>query len=247
MFITLHCSPTLYTEKPITYSQHQTDPWTNFWNLLRETQMKGPAGYLECVPLIQKMRQNETVPQRRQMLTQYIMSTLLPSISAYYLPQRDSNYVFAITPVFLVNSSSVTRVIQLLREAFPQESEYLLHLDSMSQQLVQALQQAGYDAEFIRQIEQQLEKPLMIYRDERNPFEQYQRPEECTAESMKRYQEKLEDSKKRLQAYADQIVSASISQSTASFDSISVLNQNDQLEELGVILTKRQGRNQRMV
>ena len=116
--------------------QNPIDHWCYSWQQIHESQAKGPAGFLESIALIKLLRKNEILPQRQQMISQYIMTTLLPTISAYYLPQMDNHQQFIITPLYIQNAQSVLSVIGILQDAFPQESEYLLHLQAMTNQLL---------------------------------------------------------------------------------------------------------------
>lgn len=136
-------------------SSPQNDPWTQSWNQIHAVQAKGPAGFLESIRYIDLMRKNELSPQRQQLLSQYIMSTLLPAISAYYLPQLDANQQFVITPMYIQNALSVLNVITLLEESFPQESEYLLHLQAMTTQVVETAKASGCDPAFVAQLQNQ--------------------------------------------------------------------------------------------
>lgn len=207
------------------------DPWIVSWNMIHQAQAKGPVGFLESLYLVHLMQTNEVLPQRQQILSQYIMSTLLPAISSYYLPQMDMNQIFIITPIFLQNINSVFTVIGMLQRLFPQESEYLLHLESMKYQLHNAMKTAGFDPQSIQSVEKQLlvsETPTA----------------ETTAESNKQSKERIEASYTRLHEYAEQIrhPEKKVKSLFPSLDNVSVLNTNDQLEELGVTMLKKQGR-----
>ena len=89
------------------------------------------------------------------MLGNYLMATLLPTISAYYLPQLGSNKQFVFTDVILANASSVLQVIHYVSSLCPQEANYLLHTTDMVQQLLAAVKQTQQDASFVAAIEQQ--------------------------------------------------------------------------------------------
>ena len=131
------------------------DGWTIYWNKGKEAQQKGPAGFLESLEYVSIMRAYETNQSRQQMLGNYLMATLLPTISAYYLPQLGSNKQFVFTDVILANASSVLQVIHYVSSLCPQEANYLLHTTDMVQQLLAAVKQTQKDAAFVASIEQQ--------------------------------------------------------------------------------------------
>ena len=131
------------------------DGWTIYWNKVKEAQQKGPAGFLESLEYVSIMRAYETNQSRQQMLGNYLMATLLPTISAYYLPQLGSNKQFVFTDVILANASSVLQVIHYVSSLCPQEANYLLHMTDMVQQLLAAVKQTQQDASFVAAIEQQ--------------------------------------------------------------------------------------------
>ena len=131
------------------------DGWTIYWNKVKEAQQKGPAGFLESLEYISIMRAYETNQSRQQMLGNYLMATLLPTISAYYLPQLGSDKQFVFTDVILANASSVLQVLHYISSLCPQEADYLLHTHDMVQQLLAAVKQTQKDASFVAAIEQQ--------------------------------------------------------------------------------------------
>ena len=243
--------PTLYNQHP-PVAQVQEDPWSYSWNQLQEVQAKGPAGFLESIQIVDLMRKNEVIPQRQQMLSQYIMSTLLPTISAYYLPQMNANQEFVITPVYIQNASSVLSVIQILQTIFPQESEYLLHLQSMTQQLLEAVKNANSDSAVYEALEKQAYQVQGICNHE--CFVSAQSHEvPSLMKSVQQYEEQVHTSKQHLQEYMDRIANPVLFKEDnklkekklpvfPSLDSIAVSNTNEQLEEMGVIMLKRTGR-----
>ena len=159
------------------------------------------------------MRKHEQIPQHQQMITQYLMSTLLPSISSYYLPQFDVNQGFIISPSILQNASSVFSVIRILHQVFPQESEYLLHLQEMSQQLVIAIKK------------QSQPQPQSQSQVQPQPQSQSQSPPQEMDFTKEEEREEL----------------------VSSLQTIAISHDNVQLEEFGVTMYKRQGRNGSLV
>ena len=112
---------------------------------MKLAQEKGPQGFVESLYYLNVIRTNEASPIRQQLLTNYLMTTLLPTISAYFLPQRGPDQRYLFTPRVLQNAGSVMHVLQVIHQLFPQEGEYLLHLSEMAYQLVQAERAAGAD------------------------------------------------------------------------------------------------------
>lgn len=147
-------SAPLHAEQPVEAAP-APDSWTIYWSKVKEAQQKGPAGYLESLEYISIMRAYETNQARQQLLGNYLMATLLPTISAYYLPQLGSNKQFVFTDVILANASSVLQVIHYVSSLCPQEANYLLHTDDMVQQLLLAVKQTQKDPLFVAAVEQQ--------------------------------------------------------------------------------------------
>lgn len=119
---------------------------------MKAVQQQGPQGYLESLFYLSIMRTYETSPARQQLLSNYLMTTLLPAISAYYLPQRDAMQRFVFSPAVLQNAFSVMHVIQMILSLFPREGEYLLHLHDMATQLLDAEKHVTNDAGFLGQL-----------------------------------------------------------------------------------------------
>ena len=122
---------------------------------MKLAQEKGPQGFVESLYYLNVIRTNEASPIRQQLLTNYLMTTLLPTISAYFLPQRGPDQRYLFTPRVLQNAGSVMHVLQVIHQLFPQEGEYLLHLSEMAYQLVQAERAAGADPSIIATLEAQ--------------------------------------------------------------------------------------------
>lgn len=132
-----------------------TDSWSLYWSYVKAAQQKGPQGFLESLYYLNVIRTNEASPIRQQLLSNYLMTTLLPTISAYFLPQRGPDQHFLFTPVVMQNAVSVIHVLQVIHQLFPQEGEYLLHLSEMARQLVMAERAAGADPAIIATLEAQ--------------------------------------------------------------------------------------------
>ena len=133
-----------------------SDSWTVYWNLVKTAQQKGPQGYLESLYYLNVVRTYETSPERQQQLSNYLMTTLLPTISSYFLPQPGANNTFIFTPVILQNAVAVMQTIQLIHQLFPQEGEYLLHLTDIAQQLVMVKsQEQGVNPQLIATLQRQ--------------------------------------------------------------------------------------------
>ena len=129
-----------------------SDDWARYWSYVKAAQQKGPQGYLESLYYLSIMRTYETSPARQQLLSNYLMTTLLPAINAYYLPQRDAMQRFVFSPAVLQNAFSVMHVIQMILSLFPREGEYLLHLHDMAAQLLDAERHVTDDAGFLSQL-----------------------------------------------------------------------------------------------
>ena len=129
-----------------------SDDWSRYWSYVKAVQQKGPQGYLESLYYLSIMQTYETSPARQQLLSNYLMMTLLPAISAYYLPQRDAMQRFVFSPAVLQNAFSVMHVIQMILTLFPREGEYLLHLHDMATQLLDAERHVTNDAVFLSQL-----------------------------------------------------------------------------------------------
>ena len=100
-----------------------SDDWSRYWSYVKAVQQKGPQGYLESLYYLSIMQTYETSPARQQLLSNYLMMTLLPAISAYYLPQRDAMQRFVFSPAVLQNAFSVMHVIQMILTLFPREGD----------------------------------------------------------------------------------------------------------------------------
>ena len=61
-----------------------SDDWSRYWSYVKAVQQKGPQGYLESLYYLSIMQTYETSPARQQLLSNYLMMTLLPAISAYF-------------------------------------------------------------------------------------------------------------------------------------------------------------------
>lgn len=247
--------------------QNPIDPWCYSWQQIHESQAKGPAGFLESIALIKLLRKNEILPQRQQMISQYIMTTLLPTISAYYLPQMDNHQQFIITPLYIQNAQSVLSVIGILQDAFPQESEYLLHLKAMTSQLLETVRTSGCDSVVYQELEKQAESLHLTYKQTVG----YAPPQQWTQQQVLQQQIDLKASSfasQLQQSIASEkpveslfptldhtqvspIVASTTSQQNAvpefepsafpSLNSIPVLNNSEQLESLGISMMKRTG------
>lgn len=248
--------------------QNPIDPWCYSWQQIHESQAKGPAGFLESIALIKLLRKNEILPQRQQMISQYIMTTLLPTISAYYLPQMDNHQQFIITPLYIQNAQSVLSVIGILQDAFPQESEYLLHLQAMTNQLLETVRTSGCEPAVYQELEKQAESLHLTYKQAVG----YAPPQQWTQQQVLQHQIDLKASSfaSQLQqslvsekpveslfptldnTQVSPVVTTTTSQQTTvpefepsafpSLNSIPVLNTSEQLESLGISMMKRTGR-----
>ena len=247
--------------------QNPIDPWCYSWQQIHESQAKGPAGFLESIALIKLLRKNEILPQRQQMISQYIMTTLLPTISAYYLPQMDNHQQFIITPLYIQNAQSVLSVIGILQDAFPQESEYLLHLQAMTNQLLETVRTSGCEPAVYQELEKQAESLHLTYKQAVG----YAPPQQWTQQQVLQHQIDLKASSfaSQLQqslvsekpveslfptldnTQVSPVVTTTTSQQTTvpefepsafpSLNSIPVLNNSEQLESLGISMMKRTG------
>ena len=134
------------------------DGWTIYWNKMREAQQKGPSGFLESLQYVAVMRSFEASPVHQQMLSNYLMSILLPTISAYYLPQLGTNEKFIFNEHAITNASSILQVVRYIATYCPQEGEYLLHLRDMVSQLVEAVRQSKIDPTLVAAVVQQADE-----------------------------------------------------------------------------------------
>ena len=144
---------------------------------MKTAQQKGPQGYLESLYYLNVVRTYETSPERQQQLSNYLMTTLLPTISSYFLPQLGANNAFIFTPVILQNAVSVMQTIQLIHQLFPQEGEYLLHLTDIAQQLVIVKsQEPGVDPQLIATLQRQaVSLSILPQQAMYTPYQQQQR------------------------------------------------------------------------
>ena len=134
------------------------DGWTIYWNKMKEAQQKGPSGFLESLQYVAVMRSFETHPVHQQILSNYLMSVLLPSISAYYLPQLGTNEQFVLNKHTITNASNILQVVRYIATYCPQEGEYLLHLRDMVSQLVEAVRQSKIDPTLVAAVVQQADE-----------------------------------------------------------------------------------------
>ena len=136
--------------------------WEANWNAVNGYLNQGPQGLLPALQLVQQMRAQEANPDRRQLLLQYLMSTLLPAVSSYFLPQLGPNQQFQFTPRILTNAKSVLEVIHFIQQVCPREAEYLLHLSDMIPQLVRAVGQTVTSPEVVAAVKKQAEQCVSV-------------------------------------------------------------------------------------
>lgn len=90
------------------------------------------------------------------------MTTLLPTINAYFLPQLDADHHYVLSSALLSNALSVLQLMGFLHAVCPRESEYLLHLSELSAQIVEAVRRTSSDAAFVHAVEQEASKVAPI-------------------------------------------------------------------------------------
>ena len=142
----------------IQMTQAPQDWWSQYWSQMNAYVNQGPQGLFSALQLLQYIRAHDSCAEHQTLLHQYLMTTLLPTINAYFLPQLDSSHHYVISPTLLANALSVLQVMNFLHVVCPRESEYLLHLTELSVQIVEAVRRTSSDPAFVRAVEQEAKK-----------------------------------------------------------------------------------------
>ena len=147
---------------PIRVVQPSQDLWPQYWSQINAYVSQGPNGLLSALQLLQNIRAHDSCAEHQTLLQQYLMTTLLPTINAYFLPQLDADHHYVLSPALLSNALSVLQLMGFLHAVCPRESEYLLHLSELSAQIVEAVHRTSSDAAFVRTVEQEASKVAPI-------------------------------------------------------------------------------------
>lgn len=147
---------------PIRVVQPSQDLWPQYWSQINAYVSQGPNGLLSALQLLQNIRAHDSCAEHQTLLQQYLMTTLLPTIHAYFLPQLDADHHYVLSPALLNNALSVLQLMGFLHAVCPRESEYLLHLSELSAQIVEAVRRTSSDAAFVRAVEQEASKVAPI-------------------------------------------------------------------------------------
>lgn len=147
---------------PIRVVQPSQDLWPQYWSQINAYVSQGPNGLLSALQLLQNIRAHDSCAEHQTLLQQYLMTTLLPTIHAYFLPQLDADHHYVLSPALLSNALSVLQLMGFLHAVCPRESEYLLHLSELSAQIVEAVRRTSSDAAFVRTVEQEASKVAPI-------------------------------------------------------------------------------------
>ena len=147
---------------PIRVVQPSQDLWPQYWSQINAYVGQGPNGLLSALQLLQNIRAHDSCAEHQTLLQQYLMTTLLPTIHAYFLPQLDADHHYVLSPALLSNALSVLQLMGFLHAVCPCESEYLLHLSELSAQIIEAVRRTSSDAAFVHAVEQEASKMASI-------------------------------------------------------------------------------------